>query len=139
MASQAHQFIAEVLSNEMYSQGYEVVSFEGQNQTEIIKLKLPPTILRHRPNLIGIKENSLAIGEAKTANDLGQRTKEQLQDFSNNRFWPSTIEHKLFFGIPMSAKEEFMEMVKGLNIDENNLCIVEVPDRLLLNENDDNI
>jgi hypothetical protein len=137
MASEAHQFIAEVIANKMYAEGYEVISFEGHNQTETVKLRLPPKILRHRPDLIGIKKQSIAIGEAKTASDLGKRTREQLQDFTNNDLWPADIEHKVFFGIPTSIKEEFMRMVKRLGIDENNLLIIDVPDRLLYYENKD--
>src|SRR3990167_8658971 len=111
MASKAHQFIADLVARKMYQEGYEVVGFEGENSTEIIKLKLPPKILRHRPDLIGIKDQSIAIGEAKTVNDFTSRTKEQLLDFTDSKDWQEGINRKVYFGIPMSVEQKFRELV----------------------------
>ena len=134
MSSKVHQFIADLIVRRMNLEGYEVVSFEGTSEAEQIKLKLPPKIRRHRPDLIGIKPKSLAIGEAKTANDLTIRTKEQLQDFTNDTNWPPEVEHQVFFGMPMSIEERFERIVNELGISDKNLIVLPVPDRLLPDE-----
>ena len=139
MTSKAHQFIADFLATKMYAEGYEVVSFEGENSTENVKLKLPPKILRHRPDLIGIKKQALAIGEAKTASDLSLRTREQLEDFTDHENWPTGVEYKIFFGIPMSIEDKFRKMIKDTNINESNLAVLTVPDRLLPYEQENSI
>lgn len=139
MASKAHQFIADLLATKMYSEGYEVVSFEGDNSTEEVKLKLPPKILRHRPDLVGVKKGGLAIGEAKTANDLSLRTKEQLEDFTNQNNWPAGFEYKVFFGVPLSVEDKFKRMISEMSINESNLAVLSVPDRLLPYEQENSL
>lgn len=131
MASKAHQFIADLIARRMNLEGYEVVGFEGASEVEAIKLKLPPKILRHRPDLIGIKPSGVAIGEAKTADDLTVRTLEQLQDFTNDTNWSNQIGHQVFFGIPMSVQDKFQKIIKDLGVNDENLTILPVPDRLL--------
>ena len=138
MASRAHQFLADSVARKMYQEGYEIVGFEGENSTEIVKLKLPPKILRHRPDLIGVKTQSIAIGEAKTASDFTSRTKEQLLDFTDNTEWQKGVEKKVFFGIPMSIEEKFKELVKDLGISTKELFILSIPDRLLPQDNEEN-
>ncbi len=130
MASKVHQFIADLVARRMNIDGYEIVSFEGYSQSEVIKLKLPPKIIRHRPDLIGIKSNSIALGEAKTINDFHQRTKEQLEDFTNGLL-SLRADNKVYLGIPLSFEDEANKIIKLWNLNASNLIILAIPDRLL--------
>lgn len=138
MATRAHQFIADLVARRMNIDGYEVVSFEGENSSEEIKLKLPPKILRHRPDLIGTKQDSLAIGEAKTANDFRERTKEQLEDFTEGLKLIGQ-DYKVYLGIPLSAEDKVNRMIKLWNINTSYLDILTIPDRLLPYDESDDI
>jgi len=132
MASKAHQFIADLISRKMDEQGYEVVSFDGKNY-ENLKYKLPPKILRHRPDLIGYKKDSLIIGESKTKNDLSNRTKEQIIDYAtltNNK----DINCSLILGFPSSIISEIEKILSNIDYRKEKLYLLTVPDILLPND-----
>ncbi len=128
MASKAHQFIAELVARKMILDGYEVISFEGYSENEQ-KISLPPKIKRHRPDLIGMKSGSLAIGEAKTADDFGTRTHEQLEDFISAQKDVIT-DLKIYLGFPISAENRIQGLVGGVSQD-GNILLLPIPDRLL--------
>lgn len=130
MASKAHQFISDLLARRMCMDGYEVVSFEGYSETENDFRTLPPKIKRHRPDLIGIKKDTLVIGEAKTAGDICLRTREQIEDYvacSNNIKGKSL---SIYIGVPISIKGDIENIVEKVN-GEKVVTIFTVPDRLL--------
>ena len=87
MASKSHQLIAGLVVRKMRIKGYEIVSFDGnESLISTISLDAPPTIKRHKPDIIGIniKDKKICIGEAKTDSDLSsRRTKEQFVERSN--------------------------------------------------------
>jgi len=132
MATRAHQFIAELIARKMNIDGFEVISFDGLSESERTKLKIPPKIIRHRPDLLGIdRQKNICIGEAKTAGDMGPRTQEQLEDFSS-------IGVRFYIGIPSSAEWELEKMLKKYVQPNNGLVlVVKVPDRLLPGEDHD--
>jgi hypothetical protein len=138
MASRAHQFIADMVSRKMYQEGYEVVAFEGENSMEMVKLHIPPRILRHRPDLIGVKDQSIAIGEAKTADDFSSRTREQLLDFTFKEDSQNDVNKEVYFGIPMSIEEKFRDLMGELGISNGDITILAIPDRLLPQDNEEN-
>ncbi len=131
MPTKAHQFIADSISLHLYSLGYEVVGYEGISSINKYKLKLPPKILRHRPDIIGVKSKSVAIGEAKTADDVSRRTKEQLQDFTNSQNWIKGINYLVIFAYPSSFDKYFNNLIKKLGISTLNLKTLPIPDRLI--------
>jgi len=91
---------------------------------------LPPKIKRHRPDLIGIKKDTLVIGEAKTAGDICLRTREQIEDYvacSNNIKGKSL---SIYIGVPISIKGDIENIVEKVN-GEKVVTIFTVPDRLL--------
>lgn len=129
MATKAHQFIADLLAQRMRLDGYEVVSFDGYSEVEN-DLKLPPTIKRHRPDLIGLKKGSLAIGEAKTAGDLGTRTREQIEDYIGSKNAIKEARLLIYLGVPTSVESEAKEIVRNAQ-GETCITVLGVPDRLL--------
>lgn len=135
MASKAHQFIIDLLVQRLNNDGYEVVSFDGASQIENIVTKIPPKIKRHRPDLIGIKNDCLAIGEAKTANDIGLRTREQLEDYALSSHEIEDVKIISYIGIPESVKEKVNGIVDNITYGSS-LKVLTVPDRLLPLNND---
>jgi len=130
MATKAHQFIADLLAQRMRLDGYEVVSFEGYSETESGLKNLPPTIIRHRPDLIGLKKGCLVIGEAKTSGDIGERTHEQIEDYIFCSKNTTNTKLTIYVGVPLSAEEKVKGIVREA---EGNNCVtvLGVPDRLL--------
>jgi len=114
MASLGHEFIVKCLVMKMRELGIEIIAFDGDwRKISTIKLKTPPIIKRHRPDVLGLHyhSNELCIGEAKTQNDLhSERTKEQLVDFSS-------IDNCIFIiGIPKTAEMALLNLLGDLRI-----------------------
>jgi hypothetical protein len=131
MPTKAHQFIVDIISMRMSKDGYAVVAYEGESTVQRLKSHLPPKILRHRPDLIGVGELGVAVGEAKTAEDFGDRTKEQLLDFADDYRIDGLKGYRFFLGIPLSAQETLEALLRKLRIDSSKLVLITVPDRLL--------
>lgn len=135
MASKNHQRIIGIIVRKMRQKEYEVVSFEGKEKIiSDIDLRIPPKIIRHRPDVIGVnfKNNKLCIGEAKTGADLvTRRTQEQFSDFSDVLVRVDNSA-ELIIGIPKSAEPELIKLLQKLNLLENpNVSYVWMPDDLL--------
>jgi hypothetical protein len=135
MASKAHQFIVDLLARRMSMDGYEVVSFDGHSETENTFSHLPPTIKRHRPDIVGIKKDILAIGEAKTAGDLGDRTHEQIEDYVTCSKELTGRELKIYLGVPNSIESKTKAIVNAVNGGDV-VILLTVPDRLLPQDHD---
>ncbi len=136
MASKAHQFIAMCILRKIREKGYEIIAFEGDyTKVDTIPFHIPPQIIHHRPDILGIKRDTLdlCIGEAKTAKDLfTKRTKEQLSDYislmSSNIF----NNCELIIGIPQSAERKLKKLLVNLNIfNTKNLSYLMIPKNVI--------
>ncbi len=133
MAGKTHQFILGLVIRKIRESGFEIVSIDGKTCGAFDeKYLLPPTILRHRPDVIGINNNGqVCIGEAKTSSDISNnRIEEQITDFINIEL--NTMKCKVIVGLPMSSKNNFEKKLKkmGMSIVEN-LEILYVPDEII--------
>lgn len=133
VAGEKHQFILGLVIRKMREDGATIHSVNG-NYPGLFgeKTSLPPQILRHRPDAIGVKDNGqLCIGEAKTESDIANtRTYEQLQDFTTVVLNGSRCE--VFVGVPQSSEETFKKSIErtGLKGCEN-LHVLYVPDEII--------
>jgi len=141
MASRAHQLIIGLIVRKMRSDGYEIVSFDG-NESLItdISINAPLTIKRHRPDVIGvdIKNKKICIGEAKTDSDLtSKRTKEQFIDYSNLSTKSGGL-CELVIGIPQSSESRLKEILLDLGlIKKSNISLIWMPDEFLPGNEDE--
>lgn len=139
MASKVHQTILGLVARKIRQEGYEIVCFDGNEKlVSNVSLNIPPTIKRHRPDIVGynFQDSKICIGEAKTCSDIrSDRTKEQLLDFSKT-ITSSGKTIKLIIGIPQSGEKDLARLLHELNILKNpNVSYIQVPDELL--EEDD--
>jgi len=137
MASEKHQIIAGLIARKMRQEGYEIISFDGNEKiVSDIALHIPPYISRHRPDIIGVdfESKKLCIGEAKTNLDLKElRTKEQFLDFSGITAKGAPV--KLIIGIPQSAENILLDLLCKIKLTKNpNISYIWVPDELLEDE-----
>jgi hypothetical protein len=132
MASRAHDLIVKMIEMKMKSMGFCIIASD-QNYDAKEVTKLPPTILKHRPDVIGYRheDDSVCIGEAKYYNDLETlRSKEQIEDFGNLCF-SEKINAYAIFGVPSSEKNKLVQIMEDHLIDCEKIVVLEVPDRLL--------
>jgi hypothetical protein len=133
MATQKHQFIIGLLVRKMKESGCKITAIDGDYPGLFGEnLPTPPTILRHRPDVMGINSDSqICIGEAKTANDINnQRTLAQLQDFANLELNGRMCE--VFIGIPKSVETSFYKILKKINLRlAKNIHILLIPDEII--------
>jgi hypothetical protein len=76
VAGNRHQFILGLVIKKMREEGATVYGVDG-NYPGLFgeNIPLPPQILRHRPDAIGVKANGqICIGEAKSENDIENNT-----------------------------------------------------------------
>lgn len=135
MAGFRHQFILGLLVKLMREQGICIIGVDG-NYPGLFgeKMTMPPQILRHRPDIIGIRATGqICIGEAKTENDItNSRTYSQLQDFTSIELNGQYCD--VFVGIPKSSAELFKKiMIKHGLINYVNITIFCVPEELFNN------
>ena len=133
MAGNKHQFILGLVIRMMREEGIVIYGIDG-NYPGLFgeKIPLPPQILRHRPDAIGIKEDGqVCIGEAKTENDItNKRTYEQLVDFTSIELNGKKCE--VYIGIPRSSSDSFNKRLQKIGLKRcNNLHILYVPDELI--------
>ncbi|HHT9107573.1 MAG TPA: hypothetical protein ACFYD9_02905 [Candidatus Wunengus sp. YC64] len=133
MSSNRHQFILGLVIKKMREVGVTIYGIDGSYPGLFgEKIKIPPQILRHRPDAIGTRNNGqVCIGEAKTENDLANaRTHEQLQDFASIKINGQLCE--LFIGIPKSSEDVFRKVLEKTGLkDIDNLYLLCVPDELI--------
>lgn len=136
MPSKMHKMLVDLIGRKMYEQGYLPVAFDGKNYViQGEQVHVPPTIGRHRPDVIGINRNTkvLCIGEAKSKNDLfSERTKEQLLDYSNVIGFTSRQKFQLIIGIPQNAENYLLRLMSNLSIDGlQNVSYIVLPEELV--------
>jgi hypothetical protein len=132
MASQKHDFIVASISRKVRELGFDITFVDGEYvNISLIKHPIPPKIVNHKPDIIG--ENRIGnycIGEAKTKNDLkSKRTKQQLIDFSE--FVNLYAGNFFIIGIPLSAENELNQLIEKLNLNNQSIIILRIPDNLL--------
>lgn len=135
MASKAHKVILQMIGFAMEKRGYEIVSVDGNiGKISDLKFSIPPTLMRHRPDIIGFdrKKGSICIGEAKSYGDISsQRTKEQLRDFPTI-ITTSNEPVELIIGIPLSQEDKLNKLLRGFGlINKKNILVLKVPDTVL--------
>lgn len=135
MASKAHDFIVQMTGILMIEKGFTIVSSDSDTRKiSELKFNTTPTLKRHRPDIIGLNKNTgkICLGEAKTDADLlSDRTKEQLEDFSNILI-KSNNEVELIIGIPLSSEKKLTKLLKNLDlINKKNIHILKIPDEML--------
>lgn len=133
MAGIRHQFILGLVIKKMREEGATVYGVDG-NYPGLFgeQISLPPQIMRHRPDAIGVKKDGqICIGEAKTENDISNtRTYEQLQDFSSTEL--NGILCEVFVGIPQSGEESFNRSLEKWGLKESqNIYVLVVPDEII--------
>ena len=139
MASEHHDFIIEIIKLKMKQKGCTIVASEGKYKNrELIKIKIPPQILRHRPDVIGYNrsKNAVFIGEAKYFGDLAsKRSKQQIEDFGNLAVKKENIYFVL--GFPLSEEDKVRVILKKKDLDQcKKIILLKVPDRWLVSNNE---
>lgn len=133
MAGERHQFILGLVVRKMREEGADIHNIDGDYPGLFgEKTPLPPQILRHRPDAIGIKSNGqLCIGEAKTESDVtSARTYKQLQDFTAIELNGTKCE--VFIGVPQSSETAFKRSLEKTGLKEcDNLHILYIPDEII--------
>ena len=131
MASKVHQFLLGLLIKKVRLAGYRIFFLEGKFVEEN-QLPIPPKILRHRPDALGISVyGQVCICESKTNHDINtNRTKEQLIDFSNIELNGFLCE--VFIAIPKSAEYVLNKVLRDIKLyKKNNIFILKVPDEII--------
>jgi hypothetical protein len=132
--------LVDLIARKMRQNGYTIVALEGSllSLPESEKMPIPWTIKRHRPDVIGINLNSIkvCIGEAKTSDDLfSERTASQLTDFAQI-IGKSGQKTELVIGVPLRSEGKLRELLRRLNVPEQGLSVVVLPEELAINENE---
>ena len=133
MAGNRHQFILGLVIKKMREEGVTVYGIDG-NYPGLFgeNISLPPQILRHRPDAIGVKaDGQICIGEAKTENDIeNNRTYEQLQDFSSIEMNGKLCD--VFVGVPQTGEDLFNRTLARWGLRESqNIHLLFVPDEII--------
>lgn len=133
MASKTHNFIVSAIVRKVRQEGFRVIYLDGEyKDIGMIKLEIPPKIIRHKPDIVGEKENkAFCIGEAKTKSDISsERTKNQITDFMSIIELDS--ENKLVIGIPSNTKEYLEKLLFKLGfLNHKQIEILYIPAELL--------
>lgn len=133
MAGERHQFILGLVVRKMREEGITIHNIDGDYPGLFgEKIPLPPQILRHRPDAIGIKSNGqVCIGEAKTESDVANtRTYEQLQDFTVIEL--NGIRCEVFVGVPQSSEAVFKRSMERIGLKNcANLHVLYIPDEII--------
>lgn len=138
MPTKLHQMLIGLIGRKMREQGYDIVAFDG---TEYLfdsqKVRLPPTIIRHRPDIVGFKivTKEVCVGEAKTKRDLlSKRTAEQLLDYASTKGFSTGKFIKVILGIPKSAEVDLINLLQRLNLlSRDSISYVWLPEELVDN------
>ena len=130
MSGTVHQRLVQLLITRMQALGYTIVASD-QNYAVLggKQVPIPPTILRHSPDVLGARSEQpiLCVGEAKTPGDLNsRRTREQLADFAT---LPDCL---VIVAVPASVQALFENMLQGEGIARSpRFECMAIPDALL--------
>jgi len=133
VAGKKHQFILGLIIKKIRDDGFTILSIDGNTLGSFnIKTDLPPTILRHRPDVIAVNETGqICIGEAKTENDIKNiRTKEELIDYTSIELNGKPC--FVIIGIPQESKTELIKLLKKIEIyNSKNIHVLYVPNEII--------
>jgi len=133
MASKRHDFIVSAVARKIRMEGFKISYFDGRYETlDTIKPRIPPKIIRHKPDIIGEKENgAYCVGEAKTEGDIfSERTKNQIIDFM--KIVELNPENMLIIGIPLNTIGFLTKILIKLGFHNNKqIEILRIPEKLL--------
>ena len=138
MPTKLHQMIVGLIGRKMREKGYDIVAFDGNEYLfDGQKINIPPSIKRHRPDIVGFKfeTKKICVGEAKTSKDLfSKRTKEQLLDYSNIKGLSTGKHIEIILGIPKSAEGDLLRLLSELNLFERDfISYIWLPEELVDN------
>lgn len=138
MPTKLHQMIVGLIGRKMREKGYDIVAFDGNEYLfDGQKINIPPSIKRHRPDIVGFKfeTKEICVGEAKTSKDLfSKRTKEQLLDYSNIKGLSTDKHIEIIFGIPKSTEGDLIRLLSELNLFEKDfISYIWLPEELVDN------
>ena len=138
MPSKLHQMIVGLIGRKIREKNYTIVAFDGNEYLfDGSKLDTPPTIKRHRPDIVGFKSDTkeVCVGEAKTKEDLfSNRTREQLLDYSDTKCVSTGKNIEIIIGIPKSAEVDLIKLLKKLNLFQKEfISYICLPEELLNN------
>jgi len=136
MPKKLHQMIVGLIGRKMREKGYDIVAFDGNEYLfDGQKINIPPSIKRHRPDIVGFKfeTKEICVGEAKTSKDLfSKRTKEQLLDYSNIKGLSTGKHIEIMLGIPKSAEGNLIRLLSELNLFEKDfISYIWLPEELV--------
>ncbi|MEO5360287.1 MAG: hypothetical protein H7843_07535 [Nitrospirota bacterium] len=133
MPTQRHQFILGLVIKKMRGDGFTINMIDGKYAGLFGEpLPQPSTILRHRPDAIGINiDGRVGIGEAKTEGDISNsRTYDQLYDFTSVEL--NAVKCEVYIGIPKSTEFDFKRKLTSLGLSIiDNLHVLYVPDEII--------
>jgi len=133
MASRAHDFIVALVARKVLTLGFQIVYLEGSYCRLVSdSARIPPRIIRHRPDVIGIDScGADCIGEAKTTGDLGsQRTREELEDYS--RLLALSASNALVVGYPTESHSAVLALLASVGLAPGpTVHLLRVPSALL--------
>ena len=138
MPTKLHQMIVGLIGRKMREKGYDIVAFDGNEYLfDGQKINIPPSIKRHRPDIVGFKfeTKEICVGEAKTSKDLfSKRTKEQLLDYSNIKGLSTGKHIEIILGIPKSAEGDLIRLLSELILFEKDfISYIWLPEELVDN------
>lgn len=138
MPTKLHQMIVGLIGRKMREKGYDIVAFDGNEYLfDGQKINIPPSIKRHRPDIVGFKfeTKEICVGEAKTSKDLfSKRTKEQLLDYSNIKGLSTGKHIEIILGIPKSVEGDLIRLLSELNLFEKDfISYIWLPEELVDN------
>lgn len=132
MASNSHNFIVSAIARKIRQLGFKITYLDSpHSDISIENLNLPPKIIHHKPDIVGERDQSFCIGEAKTSQDImSERTKNQLMDFFS--IVKQNNESKLILGIPLEAKQVLVRLLADLGLlNEKQIEIMYIPEAIL--------
>ena len=136
MTTRLHQMLVGLIGRKMREEGYDIVAFDGNEYLfDGQKLRVPLTIKKHRPDIVGIRHGTreVCVGEAKTGRDLySERTREQLLDYSNSIGISSGVNIRIILGIPKSAEGVLLRLLQKLKLLEKDfISYIWLPEELI--------
>ena len=133
MASKTHNFIVSAIVRKIRQEGFRIIYLDGEyKDIGMIKLEIPPKIIRHKPDVVGENENqSFCIGEAKTKTDIfSERTKNQITDFMSIVELDSR--NKLVIGITLNARADLEKLLFKLEFtNHKQIKIIYIPQEII--------
>ena len=132
MPSAEHNFLVQMLIPKVRSRGYHIVATDTHYfQLGPLRLRRPPALVRHQPDLVGIRHSPprLVIGEAKIGSDLRTRhTREQLSDYARLH------DAILIVAIPEAARSAYEKLANEIGISHlRHVSCLLVPEELMHN------